>query len=94
MNTASTKLLSKSRELRNHFASPQDQAGADLLQALPQAGETMMKPPPLGSSDMPWSRRDIVKDVDWDDWPFRGCHSKRGLVVQTEILPEPNNRGC
>jgi hypothetical protein len=93
MDAAGAKLLSKAGELSRHFASPQDQGGAHALQILAKISKTMMNPPPLGSSHSPLSRRHIVEDVDWDHWPFRGCHRERGLVLQTEVLSEPNDRG-
>jgi hypothetical protein len=91
MNAAGAKLLSKAGELSNHFASPQDQDRAHVLQILAKVGETSMKPPPLGSSNFPSSRRHIVQDVDWYDSTFRCCPSERGLVVHAEVLSEPND---
>jgi hypothetical protein len=62
-------------------------------QVLCKRRERVMQPPARGTTQFPCARADVIQNEDRDDRPRSGSRSKGGLIVQAQVLPEPNDNG-
>jgi hypothetical protein len=93
MDPSGAILLGEPGQFRLGPSPPKSQSRAERPEALVKALEAAMEPPALRSPDPPASGRFVVQYIDGNHCPFPSRRFQRRLVVEPEILPEPQEGG-
>ena len=79
-----------------YFGSPapaQDKTTALVAQRSVERGQRMVEIPALSAAHLPIAGRRVVEDIDGDDRRIVRGGGECGLVVETQVLAEPEEDG-